>query len=915
MNNVTYDRSSFFINGERIWLVCGEMHYFRTPAELWRDRLVKAKRAGLNCISTYMAWNLHEPEEGKFDFEGDRDVAAFIRLAGELGLYVILRPGPYICSEWDFGGLPAWLTSIDDLYYRTNHPVYTRYYRRYFGRILPELACLDAAHGGCIILIQNENEHHMPCVPGRTEHFKDISRCFREAGFKIPIVNCNRLFEGPTEAGTMECANTWDDPVGDLAALRQCQPDAPLLVAEFWSGGVDSWGRKHMKKDHRAVARKAAEITGCGSQLSYYMWHGGTNFGFWGGRLQYDHFYHMITSYDLDAPLAEGGELTEKYYATRLVNMLANHMGRYLAGSMLESQGTEDDGRLRVLKLAGWEGNWTTVSNEGKGGIRSARVITEDGKMLKASLEPFGAVILPSRLRLTQDFTLDYTNLTPLGFFGGKLLVLHGSPGWDGIVSINHKESRIIVPQGKETRVVSYDGLLLAIVNTDVAKRCWWVEEQLVIGPDYVGEFPDDIVMPEEETEYCLISLAGEVTRKNIPVQNAETKELPVLKAWRLAHTCMEPLDDSLEWERIDGPCSLSKLGVQYGYGWYRVRLESDELRKTGLFLPECEDRATLYLNGRFIGVWGYGDGASRSPIPAELTKGINTITILADNLGRFNHSWKIGEQKGVYGHIYDTEPVAMSAPVINKGGYFTREMLQGLPGHRNEDDHIPELERLQLWTASMDFRLDRPVPIHVSYSGAKSVLIICNDNLAGFYENPGAGFADTVIKDSTREGVNTLKFLMWGDIGPEALKNVAVHRLKSPVSEGGTWEFRRWSNPAFNPDESAKPAEACEELRSSGKNMPAWYKNTFSAHGVSGPVYIKIGSLCKGQLYLNGYNIGRIWTIEPQDTYYLPECRIKEENELLLFDEAGREPADCSLEPQRTWLDSDTPEKVPDVL
>ena len=140
MPEVTYDERSFLIDGRRVWLVSGEVHYFRTPSGLWRDRLLKAKRAGLNCVCTYIAWNFHEPVEGQWQQGPDYDIAEFVGTAQELGLYVILRPGPYICAEWDMGGLPSWLGSKSGMVYRTSNAAFMHYFDKYFRQILPPLA-------------------------------------------------------------------------------------------------------------------------------------------------------------------------------------------------------------------------------------------------------------------------------------------------------------------------------------------------------------------------------------------------------------------------------------------------------------------------------------------------------------------------------------------------------------------------------------------------------------------------------------------------------------------------------------------------------------------------------------------------------------------------------------------------------
>jgi len=456
MGEVTYDDRCFLIDGRPIWLVSGSVHYFRIPAALWADRLLKAKRAGLNCISTYVPWNFHEPREGRWNFEGDRDVAGFIRLAGELGLYVILRPGPYICGEWDFGGLPGWLTAKSGMAYRTSNAAYTHYYDKYLANLLPRLAEFQVSRGGNILCIQNENEYTFTTMPERLSYLQFISQLFRRSGFDIPIITCNLLSDPPVPEA-IECINTWDQGIQQAKHLHLRQPAMPLLVTEFHSGWFDTWGQEHQRRDPQEVARRALELLGCGAQVNYYMWHGGTNFGFWAGRSSASEAAYVTTSYDFDAPLAEGGGLREKYYDTKLVNMLANHMGPYLAECLMDEPGVDVHDQTNVLNMYGPAGRWAVVTNNGREEVASARLSLPEGQELSVSLEPLGAVAVPVELRLTPTVTLDYANLMPLGFFAGKFLLLHGPADWPGEVSVNGKTCRCKVPQGDHVEIIDHE--------------------------------------------------------------------------------------------------------------------------------------------------------------------------------------------------------------------------------------------------------------------------------------------------------------------------------------------------------------------------------------------------------------------------------------------------------------------------
>jgi len=233
----------------------------------------------------------------------------------------------------------------------------------------------------------------------------------------------------PPLPDSVECVTGCKEVVQRLKRLRLRQPAAPLMAIEFYNGSFDAWGGEHNHLGPEETARRAMEILGCGSQLNYYMYHGGTNFGFWGSRLSESSASYETTSYDYDAPIAEGGGLTRKYYLTRLVNLLANHMGRFLAPCSGQPPPVTVHDSTAVLNLSGPEGSWAVVTNNGRSEITSARICLPDGRDLTVPLAPIGAAAVPRGLQLAAGVTLDYANLTPLGLFGQKLLVLHGPAG------------------------------------------------------------------------------------------------------------------------------------------------------------------------------------------------------------------------------------------------------------------------------------------------------------------------------------------------------------------------------------------------------------------------------------------------------------------------------------------------------
>ncbi|MCK5113867.1 MAG: beta-galactosidase [Phycisphaerae bacterium] len=896
MVNVTFDDRSYMIDNRRIWLVSGSIHYFRIPPDLWEDRLCKAKRAGLNCISTYVPWNFHEQREGKWDFSEQRDIVKFVELAGQMGLYVILRPGPFIGGDWDFGGFPAWLCGKSAVAYRTSNAAFTHYFDKFFAQLLPRLAEHQVTNGGNIILIQNENEYQVGTQPDRTTYLEFINQLFRRSGFTIPIINCNCQVDPDTQTSVMtdpatednvECINAGDSIVRSLRRLRTRQGSAPLMATELHCGSPDNWGVEHQDCDDRKVARRALEVLGCGAQLNYYMWCGGTNFEFFGSRLFTDCDSYQTTSYDYDAPVAEGGGLTRKYYLTRLVNVMATTMHRYFAAAKAPESAARVEDSTDTLNIIGSAGSWVVVTNNGDDEIEEVTVALPSGQQVEVRLDTLGAIALPYKMRLPTGDELNYTSLQPLGLFGVEqnresVLVLHGSPKTKGVVSINAKELQVAIPGGKTPEIIQHGALTLVLMNSEMAMRTWAMDDSLIIGADYVGKDLEDVRFDAKTREYFVLSLQNSsLTKKTVKTeQHHKPTTAPRLGTWKRLCICPEPISKKLQWQKLDRPRSMVKLGVNYGYLWYRIDLVQEKPCKRYLYLPECADRASLYLNGSLLGVWGTGDDASREPIGVNLKKGSNVLVALVDNLGRYSSGPRMGEDKGLYGHVYDAKTL--------KPGKFKIKPTESFPKRivpRSMVHLMKYLEVATTYEVSVDFPLTKVSPIHMTFSGIDNhVAVFCNNRPCGFFAKGETNWGEVTLGADLKKGKNTVKFLVWGEVDVDALeRSVKFHTLNEPLSAGMKWSYRHWTFPDSTVGEPIL-----------GKSC--WYAAKFKAPTGNEPLFAKIFGTKKGQLFLNGRNIGRFWSAGPQEYYYLPECWMQEENTLTIFAENGSMPTRCKL-------------------
>ncbi len=307
-------REKFYLNQKPFQVISGSIHYFRVVPEYWRDRLEKLKAMGCNTVETYIAWNVHEPEKGKFDFSGRSDLVRFVKIAKELGLYVILRPSPYICAEWEFGGLPAWLLREDGMRLRAYYEPFLKHVREYYDRLFPLITPLQITEGGPVIMMQVENEYGY--YGDDTRYMKAIRDMMLEKGVSVPLITSDGPYEEALSCGHVEGVH----PTGNFgshtkerfAVLSPYAKGGPLMCAEFWVGWFDHWGNGGHMHGNPDSPQDLDDMLEAGN-VNIYMFEGGTNFGFMNGSNYYDELTPDVTSYDYDALLTEAGDFTEKY--------------------------------------------------------------------------------------------------------------------------------------------------------------------------------------------------------------------------------------------------------------------------------------------------------------------------------------------------------------------------------------------------------------------------------------------------------------------------------------------------------------------------------------------------------------------------------------------------------------------------
>ena len=317
-------KEEFLLDGQPFKILSGAIHYFRVHPTNWERSLHNLKALGFNTVETYVPWNLHEKEEGTYDFSEILDLSHFLELAQSLGLYAIVRPAPYICAEWEFGGLPAWLLT-KECRIRSADPRFMKYVKRYYQVLLPKIVPHLLTHGGNVLMVQVENEYGS--YGEEKSYLRQVKKYLEEGGINVPLFTS----DGPWQA-TLRAGSLIDDDVfttgnfgskakenfADMALFFEAHGKKwPLMCMEFWDGWFNRWKEPIIKRDPEELADAVKEALQIGS-INLYMFHGGTNFGFMNGcsaRGTID--LPQVTSYDYDAPLDEQGNPTEKYFALK----------------------------------------------------------------------------------------------------------------------------------------------------------------------------------------------------------------------------------------------------------------------------------------------------------------------------------------------------------------------------------------------------------------------------------------------------------------------------------------------------------------------------------------------------------------------------------------------------------------------
>ena len=566
----------FLLDGKPFQIISGEMHYARIPREYWRARLKMAKAMGLNTVATYVFWNVHEPERGRFNFGGNADLAEFIREAQQEGLKVMLRAGPYSCAEWEFGGFPAWLMADPHMTtaLRTNDPAFMVPVEKWIMRLGQEVAPLQIDRGGPIIGVQIENEYGN--FGSDTAYMEHLHQIFLKAGFTGALLytaNPARTLANGSIPGVLAAVNfgIGHAEVG-LAALAKLRPGAPLFASEYWPGWFDHWGQPHQTRPIEPQIGDLDYMLRRHAGVNIYMFQGGTSFGMMSGSSWTNNqFLPDVTSYDYDAPLDEAGHPTPKFYAYR------EEIARYLGHTLPPVPQAPPAAAIPPFTLTSAASLWASLP---------PAIDSEEAQPMEDLGQSYGFILYRKELNhpTNGELTLNGLNDYALIYVNGKLA---------GTLNRTEKQTHLHI-------------------NSDSAQT------RLDILIENSGRINSTRMMRGENKGISgTITLAGEE-----------------LRGWQIYPLPMNPasIADHAGWPSETG-FTIATAGAMAGPAFYRgtFRIEGHAKAVPDTFLDVRDlGKGAIWLNGRPLGrYWNIGPQATLYVPGPWLKRGRNEIMVL----------------------------------------------------------------------------------------------------------------------------------------------------------------------------------------------------------------------------------------------------------------------------------------------
>ncbi len=928
----------FYLNGEATIIRSGSIHYARVPRELWRDRIWRLKMMGFNCVQSYVFWNAAEPKEGQWNFSDNLDLDAWLSLLKEMGMYALVRVGPYSCAEWEEGGTPAWLTVKPGMIQREMGPSIP-YSDAHLAKLEEITAKHQINHGGSVFMVQLENEHSGGWGTQVIDpYLKYLDDQARKNGIEVPIFNSGLHHS--------------HDPAGEAPFSMS---SSPWYSTEFWTGWIGKYGDMSPDTLSQKVRGTWKIIAFGGAGYNYYMAHGGTNFGYSGSGED------PGVSYDYSAPVGEAGQLHNLYFPARRAAYFAQTFTPILAGSHDDpALAKSDQPALRV----------TTRSNPESGSIvfvdhflRKADVaplvaiapdasayhppkydasvslethvnvngltLPHHGSLKVSSLEPRTIVV---NMPWTKSATFESicTNVLFRQTISGiNYWVCYGPAGDSGEVTLSRKvasdapaEFDFTYPADdsiKEIDVDSGDGskAKLLVMNTDLTNRTWLANGKIYVGPSFVLE-DGSMEIPTEGGKATIYSAGG---KSEVTQLSASAPALPVLSSWTWRDAAPERAADftTSGWLQSKGPQPMESYdSFENRYGWYRTTLHRDSAGPVSLRFAGQSGTFAPFLNGQPAPVSTFEYNASGALKMPHAKAGDNSLAILVKASPRPKTTYRgpVGMRlaRGLWGGVSADEAPTQLKVVWKKWNAPYRNMSADDVAKPDYDDStwdvvdpaITDIAKGNAWyrgrfTLSAD-QVNSMIELpQFGLQKGKKALAITISYLNGH-------FVEERVQDVSKilhAGENTVLLEIQSRLGGES-GELALNLWHNSSLTEANWYFKGGLDDLNETAVIGQVTNWKEFLAhqpwqsSSAPSGPLFWRCTFDYHqpaGLRETIGLLTDGLKAGNVWLNGHNLGE--SRSPQNyPLYMPECWLKEgDNDLLVFDLYGSSPNQLHLD------------------
>ncbi|MGF7081267.1 beta-galactosidase [Mucilaginibacter sp. UYCu711] len=718
---INYDARGFLINGKRTFITSASMEYARVPRGLWRDRLLRLKRAGFNTIEMYTFWNFHEPNEGKFNFAGDHDLNAYLQLIKSMGMYAIVRVGPYVCGEWSMGGYPIWLKFKPGLRVREDNPQFLSAVDHFFDKLIPIVTKNQINHGGAVIMVQLENEHRAgwgTIIPNN--YFKQLQNKTVGLGLQVPY-----YFSG---------LHSGNDPSGDFTSLDDPARPNPWFCPEYWGVWFLNYGPQEL--DSTLYDRRTWKMLAHGANgYNVYMAHGGSNFEYFNDK-------DNAASYDYGAAVGQAGDLRPIYYAFKRANWFAQSFQSVLENSLDEQNNKPlvSDTNIRVTVRKSPTGSISFLDNADSIAHKfkftlPANVPVRTSTEIKLAAGEIMPLVqdyqLTPQVKLVWAPTKIYS-IIPQG--KTTTLVVYGVAGTTAQLYFNIKGDAKAAPANfklvdgllnfhtditSSAVAYSFADVKIIVVNDELATRTWFAEangqNHIIIGPDYAADLiskDNKLSLVTEEPWFThntyptwIFKPVGSVMQPAAPVKMIKRMVEVNPGPWQAKEAAwpLHPRVNYIESLVTDDPQQMGADGDVSAYAWYSHAFQVKETGSYIVHFTNVSDRAALFLNEKRIDT---GEVFNKDQ-PLYLKKGINALVLYTAHNGRNKLIFKIGridtlDVKGLSGPV-TLQKANGKGPVIHlkgwglKGGIIDPHPLTGWKSPPVKTARVPYLYRATL--------------------------------------------------------------------------------------------------------------------------------------------------------------------------------------------------------------------------